>query len=234
MVIFLNLKLCFLFNKLWNFPQRSVRTSHLVSTWTSMRPFSAAPRTWGAAVIGCCPRVPRAATVAWRWSQGESKSWWIEHQLIGGKHPIIYRVPTCFNHPRWCRISSIHSIYHWFDTAPLFSEKLRKAREDRGDHATKQRRTNPYHGFPTKGSWKCRHCRMQLEVALWICGVVLRSLHDKTSIGARSHHSEEVLGKSVAHLKQLIPGVVNVHTVFFVDLLRWLSTLEHDVLVWLQ
>ena len=23
----------------------------------------------------------------------------ILHQLIGGKHPIIYRVSTCFNHP---------------------------------------------------------------------------------------------------------------------------------------
>ena len=35
---------------------------------------------------------------------------WMEeilHQLIGGFYPIIFRI---FNHPRWCRISSIHSI----------------------------------------------------------------------------------------------------------------------------
>ena len=50
----------------------------------------------------------------------------ILHQLIGGKHPTIHRVSTCFNHPRWCRISSIHSIsvhitFHCCGDVPLTS-----------------------------------------------------------------------------------------------------------------
>ena len=95
MVIFLEFEdLCFLFVPNFGTSRDlSIRTSHLVSTWTSMRPFSAAPRTWGAAVIGCCPRVPRAATVAgpFGWSQGESTSWWINIH----KHPII-NIPLFF------------------------------------------------------------------------------------------------------------------------------------------
>jgi hypothetical protein len=36
-----------------------------------------------------------------------------ENQLmIGGKHPIIYRFSIYY--PRWCRISSIHSINGMF------------------------------------------------------------------------------------------------------------------------
>ena len=47
--------------------------------------------------------------------------------LMGGKHPIIYRVSRCFKNPRWCRISSTvsalkdaamrQSWHHWMNSS---------------------------------------------------------------------------------------------------------------------
>ena len=40
-----------------------------------------------------------------------SYCWWTKSCTTkDDDYPIIYRVLTCFNHPRWCRISSTNSI----------------------------------------------------------------------------------------------------------------------------
>ena len=40
----------------------------------------------------------------------------------GGKHPIIHRVLTWFNHPRWCRISQPSTV--WFLLGTVYSSRL--------------------------------------------------------------------------------------------------------------
>ena len=53
--------------------------------------------------------------------------WWTKSCTTkDDDYPIIYRVLTCFNHPRWCRISSINSSVYvmiFFSTPKLLKNE---------------------------------------------------------------------------------------------------------------
>ena len=92
--------------------------------------------TWG----GCRCRLGRSAGRRVAWSQvggGTPHCGWLRNPAGVDRwfihaHPIINRVSTCFNHPRWCRISNIHCISWenpWFPVLIFHDFSLNQSRK---------------------------------------------------------------------------------------------------------
>ena len=89
--------------------------SETIQTWSCLSWFQAVPKWFCHCNAGPWHGAPFHPNSKSPLEVPEMASYTVEeilHQLIDGLYPIaiVHWVSTCFNHPRLCRISSIHSM----------------------------------------------------------------------------------------------------------------------------